>query len=107
MVVERHDGEVVENMTFKGKISKIYLNSQKNLEISFERGIEVDNGDLDEDDDFKKHITIPIREQIEEQEKNNESVYIKIDLQNEDRGYEVEEILFKVLPEGRVERQYI
>lgn len=56
LLVERHDGEVVENLVFKGKISNIFLNRDKDLEISFEQtsaGVQ-------------KHVTIPIHDQIEE-----------------------------------------
>lgn len=89
----------MENLVFKGKISNIYLNKDQDLEISFEKN------DAGGDGEQRSHVTIPIRQQIQEQQELNESVYIKIDMVNELKGMEVEEMLFKVLPEGRVERQ--
>ena len=65
----------MENLVFRGRISNIYLNRNKDLEISFEKP--------QDSLQVEKHVVIPIHEQIAEQELNNESVYIKIDLQNE------------------------
>jgi len=49
-------------------------------------------------------MTIPIQEQLKEQRDKNEPVFIKIDMQNDNQPKGIEEIIFKVTPEGKVER---
>lgn len=98
LLVEK-DGAVVENMIYQGKIKNIYLNKQHDLEISFE--------EQNCETDGKNHLTIPIQEQLREQREKNESVYIKIDMENEHQAKGIEEIIFKVSPSGKVEQHLV
>ncbi len=95
LLVER-DGAVVEDIIYKGKISNIFLNKYQDLEISFEVKDQGTGGN--------NHVTIPIKDQLEAQRALNEPVYIKIDVENEKLKSGVEEMIFKVLPEGKIER---
>ena len=94
LLVER-DGAVVEDIIYKGKISNIFLNKYQDLEISFE---DKNQGT------GNNHVTIPIKDQLEAQRALNEPVYIKIDVENEKLKSGIEEMIFKVLPEGKIER---
>ncbi len=51
LVIEK-DGQLVENLVFKGKIRDIYLNKDQDLEISFEKMEEGQH----------QHVTIPIKD---------------------------------------------